>query len=245
MKMKSLRQAFLLVAIFAGTAALVASPVLAQNPPGPPVCGGVASLMNHQLFVDAPGTFGDNIVSIPSISPVNNTPANPTSNGLIDLCRRFGLTGTLSAVLQFNASSGNICTYTCDQPATSCAFTVGQAVLIRPTVGTTGRIPGVECARPYTSYVEGPAAIGDNLYPVPLTLAGGGTPLTATSGGARDLCVQLGLPAGSTVKRFFADIGNIDTFTCGQAGAAAFPLALGEGVLIQPAGTTTGTPVIF
>jgi len=252
MKMTSLRQAILMAAVFAGTAALVATPVLAQTPPGPPVCGGVASLMNHQIFLEAPGAVGDNIVSIPAVSPINNNPTNPTANGFFDLCKRFAnpsggsLIGTTTQILQFNAQAGTIATFACDSAAAP-GFTPGQAVLIRPSftggTSTTGRIPGVECSRPYTAYIEGPGVLGDNLWPTPITLAGGGAPLTATSGGAQDVCTQLGLNNTSAVIRFHANSGILDSHICGTV--PQFTLGLGEGVLIRPGATATGTPVIF
>src|SRR5438093_10018737 len=96
MKTKSVRQAILLAAVLAGTAVLAMSPALAV----PPVCGGVASLMNHQIYKwqDVTHKIGDNIVSIPAISPINNSPNSPSANGFIDLCKRFGLTGTTTVL---------------------------------------------------------------------------------------------------------------------------------------------------
>src|SRR6266850_7503897 len=110
MKMKSLRQAILLAAVLAGTAALAVSPALAA----PPVCGGVASLMNHQIYKwqDVTHKIGDNIVSIPAIGPINATPSSPTANGFIDLCKRFGLTGTTTILRQFSAQTpGSVATF--------------------------------------------------------------------------------------------------------------------------------------
>lgn len=253
MKMKSLRQAFVMAVVFAGTAALMATPVLAQQQPpapGPPVCGGVASLMNHQIYRFAGlGTFpkGANIVSIPSVSPINNTPTNHANNGFHDLCRRFGLTGTTSQIQQFDPRNpAHIQSFTCDQPISSDDFTIGQAVYILPSADATGRLPGVECARPYTTYVEGLGTVGDNLWPMPITVAGVGTPVAGV-GGLQDVCNMLGLPGGTSVIRFDALGGNQRTHLCGAVPQAAdvSPSPIGEGLLIRPGSTTTGTPVIF
>jgi hypothetical protein len=247
MKMKSVRQAILLAAVLAGTAVFAVGPALAVPPP---VCGGVASLMNHQIYKwnDVNHHEGENIVSIPAISPVNNNPGDVTKNGFIDLCKRFGLTGTTTELRQFNAQAGSITTYNCNQAVASGAWTPGQAVLIQPTADATGKIPGVECANEYAYFVwiDSTKHNGDNYYPTPVTLAGGGTPLTVTSGGARDLCTMLGLPGGTLVRQIFpAPPARVDDFRCGQVGPATDPLQLGAGVLIQPTGGGSGTPIIF
>src|SRR5262245_43332033 len=157
----SLRRAFVAVALVAGASILANSPVFAQ-----PVCGGVASLMNKSLAQEGLGVLGDNIVSIPAVSPINNNPTNATANGFIDLCRRFGITRTASSIQQTNAGTGAVTTFTCNQ-ASAPPFAVGQAVVIRPTIATSGRVPGVECAQSYTASVDGLGALGDNYFPVP------------------------------------------------------------------------------
>jgi len=235
---KSMRRA--LVAIVACSAALV-SPVLAQTPPGPPVCGSVASLMNIELFLEATGAKGDNFISIPAVGPLNENPTSGASNGFKQICNRFGLAGSTSAIMQFNAQGGTVTTFTCDQVSAP-SWTVGQGALVRPAgVATpiTGRIPGIECARPYTSYGEGSGATGDNIYPVPLTI---------TTASPEVLCGQLLLPSGSQVIQFLAGPGNINIHLCGST--ATFSLNLGAAVLIRPTGAAgsavaTGTPVIY
>lgn len=224
----SLRRAFVAVAVLAGAAALVSTPVFAQ-----PVCGGVASLMNKSLAQEGLGVLGDNIVSIPAVSPINNNPGSPTANGFIDLCRRFGLTGTTSSIQQNNANLGATTTFTCDQSAAP-PFAVGQAVIIRPTVAASGRIPGVECSQAYTAFIEGLGALGDNYFPVPVTFAG-------VNG--EDLCTQMGLANGSIVIRNDAAAGAQPTHVCGTV--PQFSLQIGEGVLIRPTSTKTGSVLIF
>jgi hypothetical protein len=253
--MSALRRTVFAVAAFAGMAALATSPALAQAPPGPPVCGSVASLMNLEIWGEGFGALGDNFISIPAISPVNNQP--PPSGGFSNLCTRFGIPSGGASLIQFQANTGGLGTQTfiCGQ-APSAVYSAGQAVLIRPTVGpggalppgssSTGRIPGVECSQPYTSYGEGLGAIGDNLYPVPLTIV-----LTPVGGGGspEDLCLQLNLPAGSSVQDFVAGpTSNIRTHLCTQT--PTFGLRIGQGVLIRPTGTpgaavATGQPIIF
>ena len=233
MNMTSLRRAIIAVAVLA-TAAF---PVLAQTPPGPPVCGSVASLMNLQIYLDASGPLGDNIVSVPAVSPVNLNP-NSANNGFKQLCDRFLLTGTTTNVIQMNAQAGTVTSFVCNQ-ASPPTWTVGQAALVRPSASATGRIPGIECSRPYTSYGEGSGAAGDNMYPVPATIA---------SSSPQDLCSNLSLPAGSQVIQFLAGAGTVNTHLCGAT--PTWALRLGEGVLIRPTGApgaavATGSPVIF
>lgn len=227
----SLRKALIAVAVVA--VAGITSSLMAQTPPGPPNCGSVASLMKADLYPDAFGAKGDNILSIPSVGPVNAD----ASQGFRRLCDRFGLgaagdAGATSTLIQFNAQSGSTITYQCSQ-AVAPTFTAGQAVLIRPT-GTgaaagppiTGNIPGVECSRRYVAYGEGSGATGDNLFPVPLSFI---------SNQALDLCSQLGLAGtAAQVIQFDANLGNIGTQLC-NAAVNTVVLKLGGGVLIRPA----------
>lgn len=232
----SIRRALVAIALVAGTAALV-TPVLAQTPPGPPVCGNVAGLVNYELFLEGFAAKGDNFVSIPQQGPLtagNNTqPGSAANQTFKQLCTRFGLTGTTSSIQQFNADTGNITSYTCDQGAAP-QFTEGQGVLIRP-VGVagqiTGRIPGVECSRDYTAYGEGFGALGDNIAWIPLTV---------TTNSPEVFCQQLSLPAGSSVQQFIAGAGNINSHTCGAA--ATYTLRVGEALLVRPSGAA-GAPV--
>jgi hypothetical protein len=249
MKMSSVRRALIAAVVLAGTSALVTGLVPAQTPPGPPVCGSVASLMNLQIFLDTDGSGpkGNNIVSLPAVNPTRT---------FQDVCRRFGIpagsgspNGT--AVTQFNADTGGTVTVLCNQPVDQ-NLTDGQAVLVQPVAAgladpnnITGRIPGVECARPYTSYGDAGGAIGDNLFPTPVTIA---------TSSPEDLCGMLNLPSdpngvnSASVIHFVAGPGSILTHRCGQT--PTFGLRIGEGVLIRPPGTpgspvATGTPVIF
>jgi hypothetical protein len=243
MKMSALRRTVFAVAAFAGMAALATSPALAQAPPGPPVCGSVASLMNLEIWGEGLAALGDNIVSIPAVSPINNNPSS-ANNGFRQICDRFGLGTGSSAALQFNGQTGQVVTYLCSQPAPP-GWQPGQATLVRPTTipagaSTTGRIPGVECSQPYTSYGEGVGAVGDNMYSVPNTI---------TSSSPEDLCNQLNLPPSSAVLDFVAGpTSNVRTHLCTQT--PTFSLRLGNGVLIRPTGApgtavATGQAIIF
>lgn len=239
MKMMSFRRILGAVAVLAGTAALV-SPALAQAPPGPPVCGSVASLMNMSLAPDGPGVQGDNLLSIPSISPIN---ANPTgaNNGFKQLCTRFGLATAATSVLQFNAQGGSPVTYTCDQPSPP-TWQTGQGVLMRPGAAASGKIPGVECSQPYRYYADGPSVFGDNIHAVPLTIA-----LIPNS--PQVYCDMMGLRPtvgpinGDTILDFNPGVGGpagINTHVCG--GAPLFTLTIGRGLLVRPStqGICTG-----
>src|SRR5262249_10489060 len=160
------------------------------------------------------------------------------------LCRIFGLFGagsTPSLVTQWDPNCGAIIQYACagtaSNPNPAPEFLPGQAVMIQPSVDASGVIPGTECAEPYTSYTDtaGSGPKGHTLVPTPIPFVGGGLPLTTTSGGARDICNQLGLPAGTSIVQFKACTpAAIQIFTCGQAGPAAVALRVGEGVMIQP-----------
>jgi hypothetical protein len=232
MKMTSLRQAFLLAAILAGTAALTTSPVLAQPAPGNPVCGSVASLMNHQIFIKGAGNKGNNFVSIPAVSPINNN-NSPTVNGFIQICKRFGLSipGPGGFVIQFNGQNGNVVTFDCSSSSAP-PFTIGQGVLVQPNASSTGKLPGVECARPYTTYIT-----RNQVWPTPITVA-------AANGG--DICTMMGLPVGTIVTRIDANSGNPQDVSCAALQTPGYGLKIGEGLLIHNApSTTTGTPVIF
>lgn len=238
--MNSLRRAFIAIAVLA-MAAVLASPALAQARTAVPRPVSVASLMNLELYLEAFGAKGDNIISIPGVGPMNENASNSAGNGFKQICRRFGIDGSPSAILQFNAQTGTITTYTCDQISAP-VWTPGEAAMVRPSgvaAPITGRIPGVESAWEYNAYGEGAGALGDNLYPVPLTLA------TSSPEG---LCGMLNLPAGSQILQLLAGPGNINTHLCGAA--PTFSLRLGEGVLIRPTGTpgakvATGTPTLY
>jgi hypothetical protein len=226
MKMMSLRRVLSAVAVLAGTAALV-SPALAQAPPGPPVCGAVASLMNISLIQDGGGAVGDNLLSVPGISPINNNPSS-ANNGFKQMCTRFGLATAGSSILQFNAQSGTPVTFTCDQPSPP-TWIVGQGVLIRPAAAATGKVPGVECAQPYRYFADGPAVQGDNVHPVPLTIA-------LIPNNPQVYCDMMGLRpqgvvAGDTILDF-NPAGTINTHVCGTA--PLFNLTLGRALLVRP-----------
>lgn len=265
MNMNTLRRAIMGVALAGGAVALVVSPVFAAGPtpPGPPTCGSVASLMNLQIASDVTGIGGNNYISIPGVSPINN---NPTSsgpdNGFKQLCAAFGLTTGATAVQQFNGQAGQVETYNCNQPVAP-EWTPGQGAFLLSTefAGTrSGRIPGVECARPYSAFADGPGAAGDHIFPIPLTIAGSNL---------QDVCDQLNLrpieghcngancdagllgnactldtqcnTQGDAVQYADAVAGAGNDFICGQAGAPG--LVLGRGLLIRP--TTQGVCDLF
>jgi hypothetical protein len=226
----------MMVALVGGVA-LVASPAFAAGPPppGPPACGNVAGLMHIKIYAEGLGAIGDNYVSIPAVSPLNNNPTNPNNNGFQQLCTRCGMAGTSSAILQVDPDLGQITTFQCSSAAAP-PWQQGQAVMIRPDADHDCYIPGVECAQPYTSYGPDVAgAKGDNYWPMPLSFVGV-TPDV--------VCTDLGLNTGDEVRRVAAQAGNIFSFLCGQV--PTWNLVMGEGVVIKAnTATVTGTPVIY
>ncbi len=188
------------------------------------------------LYLDGPGALGDNFVGIPALSPVNDFPNDGQKNGFKQLCDIFGLTGSQTTMLQFDAQNGTITTHNCDQPLAP-PFRPCQGVLIRPlgvTPPIVGTIPvgdgaggkGIEGSWLYPVYADGPGVPGDNLFGIPLTIA---------STSPQVLCQELNLPANTSVIRFDAGAGLIHTHVCGSL--PTFNLVPGEAVLIQAPGT--------
>jgi hypothetical protein len=226
----------MMVALVGGVA-LVASPAFAAGPtpPGDPVCGSVASLMNIPIYAEGLGAIGDNYVSIPAVSPLNDSPASPSANGFQQLCDRCGMDGTSSTIIQVDPDLGQITTFTCTSSAAP-PWQQGSGVLIRPDADHTCYIPGVECAQAYTNYGPDVAgAKGDNYWPMPLTFVGLQPDI---------VCTALNLEDGDEVRRVDADLGNIFSFLCGQT--PTWNMVLGEALVIKANSfTVTGTPTIY
>jgi hypothetical protein len=103
--------------------------------------------------------------------------------------------------------------------------------MVKPATAATGKIPGVECARPYTYYADSSGPLGDNLHPVPLSIA-----LIPNSPQA--YCSMMGLRdtagaiPGDTILDFVPATGP-QTHVCGQA--ALFNLTIGRALMVRPA----------
>jgi hypothetical protein len=204
--------------------------------PGGIFSGGstVVCAQPREIFLDGPGSAGDNFVGIPAFSPVNDFPNDGTRNGFQQLCDIFGLRGTGSSILQFDAQNGTINTFLCNQ-ALAPPFRPCQGVLIQPygvtppilgtiPVGAPG--PGVEGSWLYRVYGDGIGVLGDNFFGIPLTIA---------SLSPEVLCQELHLPPLSTVTQIVANPGLVNTHQCGQV--PVYNLRPGEAVLIRAPGT--------
>jgi hypothetical protein len=222
-----IRAAIVLVFVTFGLCA----PALAQPCIGPPAFAcPLGPPPPTALAADGPGPLGDNIVAIPAFSCVNAVPScGGLPNGFNALCAIFGLVGTPSSIIQINSQIGSINVYNCNQPVAP-PWTPCQAVLIRPSVAAAAVVPPSAPADggwPYTSYGEGPGPIGDNLYGVPYSMPAAVNPQI-------DVCVPLGLPAGSQVIRINPFLGVINVHVCGAI--PVFFVSPGDGVIIRPLG---------
>jgi hypothetical protein len=233
-----------LVFVFAALLS-AATPARSQACAGAPVPGVmVPPPVVTALDPITPINPGYNLVEIPAYSPINN-PA--LGNGFVQLCTALGLAGTTSTLYQFNARTGVINSFTCNQivapPWQPC-----RAVMVRPSVPVAvvlpvGAAPGgavVEGSWPFTFYSDLPGPVGDNLYGVPRTAADvdGDGLLTA-----EDLCMGLGLAAGGAtqVTRFVGG-STILTHNCGTN--PQFTVNPGEAVLIRTVCGAGGIPCV-
>ncbi len=213
-------------------------------PAAPPLCpGGIAAEGStavfpqpREIFPDGSGALGDNYIGIPAFSPVNDFPNDAVNNGFQQLCDIFGLRGTASSLIQLDPKNGLVHTFLCNQ-ALAPPFLPCQGVLIQPfgvTPPITGTIPvgddpggvGAEGSWNYTVYGDSLGVLGDNLFGIPLTIA---------STDPEDLCQELSLPAGTAIVRILADVGVVNTHSCGQLGV--FDLRPGEAVMIRAPGS--------
>lgn len=213
---------FTVSAVFAA----IVSPTgtFAQACPAGPFVSGVppAAALVTALTADGPGALGDNFVEIPAFSPLN-------AGGFPAICAAFGLLGTPSTLIQFNAMTGVITAHVCSAPAAP-PFTPCRGVLIRPSVAAVAALPlgaaGVEGSWLFDDFGDGPGTLGDNLLGVPRTTPIGTTPAA--------ICAAHALPAGSAVIAVSAAAGTVSAHLCGAA--PTFALTPGSAVLVRPPG---------
>lgn len=170
---------------------------------------------------------GQNLVAIPYQNPYANAG---------QLCAALGLTSGFAKVIQNNAQTGASLSFTCGGAT---PYTLrpreGFKVIEQPTAAG-GILVGSHQSNPpgsVTLYASSANInVGQNLYNVPYH---------TTNVTAADVCVDLGLPNGSTkVIRNNAATGSSSSFTCG--GATPYSIVLGEALLINS--IPTGTPPI-
>lgn len=171
--------------------------------------------MNKTVAATAsPSPIGENRVALPFRNPYQNAQ---------DICTALGLTAATGRVRQLDALSGVTASHNCGAAG---PFSLAQRVGIIVTNPTPagGILVGSHSSNPpsgITIRKVGASPIGQNDFPVPYHT-------TAVS--AEDLCVDLGLPANSTVRRLNASSGVTSSHNCGAAGA--YSLVLGESVRI-------------
>jgi len=173
-----------------------------------------------------PNPKGENLVALPYRSPYQNAD---------DVCSALGLSDSdpLAKVSQLDPRAGGTFGQTSSY---NCQDLVGAFSLI-PRVGVTvfsgttagGILVGSHQGNPPGGMILKqkvfPAPQGDYYFPVPYH---------TTAVNAQDLCTDLNLPTaapGTKILRLDALAGVKPSHDCGAAGA--FPLVLGESVLIQ------------
>jgi hypothetical protein len=171
--------------------------------------------LNKQIWKLGSGAQGTNIVALPDISPYAG------AGGLTALCNALNLS-TSGQLIQFEADTGNIRTFTCGQVET---FTLlpGVGVLINDTIDTGGVMVGADIpGNSFDISILGPSPFGLNLWNLEYH---------TTAQNAEDVCQQCGLSNTATVTQFDAQTGNVCVHTCGQIPVCGMPL--GEALLIQ------------
>jgi hypothetical protein len=175
----------------------------------------------------SPAPKGVNQVALPYKNPYVNAQ---------DVCNALGLSNVAPAgkVTQSDANTGGTSSHTCGNAA---PFNLVQRVGVTVTNNTAagGIIVGSHQANPpgsITLYpLATPAPKGVNLFPVPYH---------TTAINAQDLCVDLGLPAGASIKSLDAATGGTSSHTCGNA--APFGLTLGLAVQVTFSGAIINVP---
>jgi hypothetical protein len=175
--------------------------------------------------------FTWNLVGIPAFSPIN---APGPGGGFAAICAALALPPD-ALLLQIDASTGFVAAFTCNQ-AVAPPFTPCQGVAIWSSVATGGFLPvgapGVEGTWLYPAYGNGWGALGDHLFPIPLTIQ---------SVDPEALCMNLLLPPGSDVIAF--DTANLTVLSHQCGTVPLWALVPGEAVLIRapgPAGAIVG-----
>jgi len=148
-----------------------------------------------------------------------------------DVCAALGLTPGIGVVRQVDPGTGVTTSHTCGN-AGPFNLVPARCVLILNNVPTAGILAGSQ--PPGATYTIAPQTVpfprGFNLFTVPYN---------STACTAEDLCTQIGLPAGATIRRLNSATGVQQSHSCG--GAGAFNLVLGECVAIQ----YVGPPISF
>ena len=180
--------------------------------------------MNKTIAATAsPSPTGENRVALPYRNPYNNAQ---------DICTALGLTATTGSVRQLDPASGVTAVHNCGAAGPfSIALRLG--VIVRNPTAVSGILVGSHASNPPSGItirkLGSPSPIGQNDFPVPYH---------TTAVTAEDLCVDLGLPAASIVRRLDAGSGVTSVHNCGSPGP--YSLVLGEAVRISmPSSVTT------
>ncbi len=202
-------------------AAAVALVVMVAMPGGEAHASNMGFKMNKSTAAkNGPDPQGVNLISLPYQNPYQDAQ---------DICVAFGLSAAPAGTIeQVDASAGAINVHGCGLGGPfALADRVG--VVVKDSVARTGILVGSHVGNPPGSITLFPLAVppqGNNHFPVPYH---------TTAVTAEDLCVDLGLPAApdGVIQRIDASGGAILVHGCGLGGA--FPLVLGQAVIVQHA----------
>lgn len=222
-----------------------ATSAVAQTPPAGPICtGGTVShtfTIRSHLSLNFP--WYTNVISVPAVSSFHGTGV-PSDTGFHRICEAMGLTipglpGTLdidgdsqpddATLSQVDPTLGFVKYFTCDGTHLDpFPWEPSQAVVIELFTTTnsdaTLTIDGDECTQPYAAYRMGIGAYGFNLVPIPYT---------SVARYRREICENLNLPSGSSLKTWEPIGSTVQVYLCGQLDIYG-PVPAGHGVLVEP-----------
>jgi hypothetical protein len=166
--------------------------------------------------IASPSPIGENRVALPYRNPYNNAQ---------DICTALGLTAATGSVRQLDPASGVTAVHNCGA-AGPFGLTLRLGVIVRNPTAVSGILVGSHSSNPPGGItirkLGSPSPIGQNDFPVPYH---------TTAVTAEDICVDLGLPATSIVRRLDASSGVTSVHNCGAAGP--YNVVLGESLRIS------------
>ncbi len=192
---------------------------------------------NKVICLDGPGADnGKNLVAMPYRNPYMNAQ---------DVCDALGLTAAVGRVQQVRAQNGQLLSHLCgdvgafafqEPPGVAGQGLKRNGITAFNNVQVNGILVGSHAGNPpggITLFGEGAGLIGENHFP---------PPYHTTAANAQDICVDLGIPNATRVRRVNACTGATQSHLCGDVGA--FALVLGEAILIDtlPVGPAITAP---